>query len=141
MDPELKGLRRCIAQEFGVAFNKFDGLWADMLLQLVEVSGGPDKEAAGWPKLGTPLGIVETIVPGGVFPPIDPGENAFELKRYDVIDNLTGAEGNYQTYHENQDDADELFLKELDNGYVDCNPDKSVLEERYGTYWYSPALE
>lgn len=47
------------------------GLWGALLERLVHLSEDPDSEAASWPRKGTPLGIVNEIPEGGVFPRVD----------------------------------------------------------------------
>lgn len=54
-----------------------------------------------------------------------------ELNRFDSR-YLIGVEGNYQTYHKNQQDANSLFAKAMEKGYVGLCADKSHLESSYG---------
>ena len=107
-----------------------DGLWGSALEALVAASGDPDRETATWPRLGTPLGIVETIHPSGVFPLVEPGEAA----SYSAYDSglLEGAWENYTSYEENKEAADELLQAELDKGFLEWAPNISSLEHKYG---------
>ena len=130
LDIELAGLRKHLQSQFGVAEYNGKGIWSELLQRLVQDSKDPDLEAAMWPKLGTPLGILETINPGGVFP--EAAEEPNPMQFSSGLDDLMGADGNYQTYHENKEDADNLFLKELEKGFVDWSTDKETLEAKYG---------
>lgn len=108
------------------------GLWAELFMKLVDLAGDPDREAATWPKVGTPLGICERIPSGGVFPQVDHKQFLTEQNRLEAIAGLVGSEGNYISYDENKADADELFIKEMENGYVDWSTDQGSLEKKYG---------
>ena len=127
----LDKLRNAMATEFSVGSPPKSGLWSELMVQMTKDANDPDTEAATWPQRGTPLGILEEIVPGGVFPR-DEEHNPRELDRMLALDTLVGTEGNYQTYEQNKQDADDLFTQELQKGFVDWSTDKSTLEDKYG---------
>ena len=131
-DDGIAQLRNKISHDFDVSLPASAGLWSELLTRLVKDAGDPDSEAASWPLLGTPLGIEEEIIPGGVFPTCNDNHYSIEAERWSAVDSLVGAEGNYQTYDENQQDADALFIKELEKGFVDWSTDRKTLDCKYG---------
>ena len=109
------------------------GLWGDLLVKLVHMSGDPDKEAATWPSIGAPLGIEEHLAPGGVFPKVQ-GEDQFgESERLEKIAELQGAQYNYVSYEEHKDAAEALFEKERQQGFAVWSAKREDLEKTVGT--------
>lgn len=129
---ELSLVAADLAEMFGCGAKPCEGLWSSLLVKLVKCSGDPDEPAACWPELGTPLGIVEPIPFGGVFPRIAPDQVLSEGKRLQSVQGLIGADHNYKSYDEERLLAEELFSKELHKGYVDFSLDREVLEAKYG---------
>lgn len=76
------------------------GIWSEFLTVLVDKAGDPDREVTRWPRVGTPLGIVEDIPVGGVFPLLPEGQSKMEEDRLAAIEELYGSDGNYITYEE-----------------------------------------
>ena len=108
------------------------GLWSSWLTVLVRESGDPDAWAATWPALGTPLGILEEIPFGGVFPRVQEGFEGSGEEHQESLKKLRGAEDNYMSYNENIKAGEELFSKEIEKGFAEWNRDRSVLENKYG---------
>lgn len=96
------------------------------------MSDDPDRSAASWPGLGTPLGIEEPIPDGGVFPAVHEDEAEAEGQRMAALHSLQGAEENYKSYHEGKEVADELFRKEVHRGFAEWSSDRKVLENKFG---------
>ena len=132
VDAELAQLRQHLGAKFSAERSHSEGLWSELLVQLVEKAGDPDKEAATWPRTGTPLGICETIPFGHVFPRMEPDQFVTECERLASLNDLAGAHGNYTTYEENKRDAEELFSLELSKGFVDWSSKREHLEAKYG---------
>ena len=61
------------------------GLWGALLERLVHLSGGPHSEAGSWPEKGTPLGIVNDIPEGGVFPKVEADDHWQEGDKEDSL--------------------------------------------------------
>ena len=129
---ELTWLRAKVAKVFGCAPH-VHGLWGALLERLVHLSDDPDTEAASWPRKGTPLGIVNEIPVGGVFPEVEEEDPWQEGEKLDSLAELEGALNNYMSYEEEKEAADALFQKEVDKGFVRWAKDKEVLEDMYGT--------
>lgn len=90
-------------------------------------------EVATWPTLGTPLGIVNEIPPGGVFPKVVEEEAWDESHKSESLDELEGALNNYKSYEEAKLAADELFRREVDMGFAQWSLSREELEQKYGT--------
>lgn len=108
------------------------GLWGNLLERLVDSSQDPDVEVATWPNKGTPLGILNEIPPGGVFPKVEEGLDCEEDERMNSLEELDGALNNYKSYDEAKSAADELFRKELEKGFVQRAERREDLEVHYG---------
>ena len=67
LEVALTAVRRDLSKVFGCEVTDA-GIWSGLLVKLVQLAGDPDKPAAMWPELGTPLGIEESVPLGGVFP-------------------------------------------------------------------------
>eukprot|EP00435_Cladocopium_sp_Y103_P039159 s1436_g10.t1 len=68
----------------------------------------------------------------GLWAEVDEEQFLTERSRLETTAGLVGAEGNYMSDDENKADADELFIKEMENGYVDWSTDLRSLEQKYG---------
>ena len=75
-------------------------------------------EVATWPTLGTPLGIVNEIPPGGVFPKV-------------VKEEAWGESHKYKSYEEAKIAADELFRREVDMGFAQWSLSRLELEQKW----------
>ena len=109
-----------------------EGVWGEALSRLVELSGDPDGEAASWPTLGAPLGIVHRIPAGGVFPMVTEDKQKSEEERLNHLLDLGGATNNYKSYEENKTDADALFEQEVDKGFAEWSTSRGELESKVG---------
>lgn len=126
-------LQSSMAKCLGIAKDgRIHGLWSNFLRKLVRDAKDPDEEVATWLEKGTPLGIEESIIPGGVFPAVRQEFAGQEAERLQAIDGLMGADGSYIAYEENKLDADELFAEEVKKGFVHWSTDKEALESKYG---------
>ena len=130
LEPDLTRLRALLANQWSC--EQTDGLWGDLLSRLVEAAGDPDREAASWPTLGTPLGLEETLTPGGVFPHLEARELVDDRNRLLESAQLPGASSNYESYEQNYAEADQLFWKEVEAGYVEWSRDRAALEATVG---------
>ena len=128
---ELDWARRKIGQLFGCEPQEH-GLWGSLLERLVQLSGDPDAEAATWPRLGTPLGILNAIPTGGVFPKLEEDTRWEEARKLESLNWLEGASKNYKSYEESARAADALFQKEVDKGFVHWSKKRCELEATYG---------
>ena len=108
------------------------GLWSSWLTALVRESGDPDVWAATWPALGAPLGILEEIPFGGVFPRVQEGFEGSKEEHMDSLRSLKGADDNYMSYNENMKAGEELFAKEIEKGFAEWSKDRKCLEDKYG---------
>ena len=132
LEKYISMVRARLAKEFKLDPRHNSGIWGRFLSRIVQEAGDPDEEVATWPDKGTPLGIEEKIPSGGVFPLVDQAQFPQECNRLNLISGLFGAEGNYTTYLEHKQEADDLFLKEVANGFAEWSEDKSTLEAKYG---------
>lgn len=128
---ELTWLRQKVSHVLGCGPHE-RGLWGPLLGKLVLLSGDPDSEAASWPRRGTPVGIVNEIPEGGVFPKIDEDTLWLEGDRLDSLAELDGALNNYKSYEEELEAADALFQKEVDKGFVHWSKSRAELENKFG---------
>ena len=128
----ISSVRAHLAHGLGVKINSKDGLQDWLLEAVVSQAADPDAEAASWVRRGTPLGIVEPIPPGGVFPqavraPDDPS-----------LDTLEGAAGNYSSYEEHKKLADDEFRQELRAGFASYYACREDLQKAVGAPVSSP---
>ena len=132
---QVKHLRQVLAGQLNLKDSGPDGnsLWGALFEKLVILSKDPDKEAATWPSAGTPLGILNHIPPGGVFPLLEESETWAESQRLQSLGELPGVDENYTTYFENKQAADELFQEEVRQGFAEWAPDRRTLEGQVGT--------
>ena len=130
-DRELAWLRQKVGHILGCEPHEH-GLWGSLLEKLVLLSEDPDSEAASWPRKGTPVGIVNEIPEGGIFPKLDEDLTWQEGDRLDSLAELDGALSNYKSYEEELEAADALFQKEVDKGFVYWSMDRTELEKKFG---------
>ena len=128
---ELSWLRVKVTSVF-VCETYQHGLWGTLLEKLVHMSGDPDIDTAIWPSRGTPLGKVNEIPEGGVFPKVEEDNTWQEGDKLDSLAELEGALNNYKSYEEEREAADALFQKEVEKGFVHWAKDKAELESRHG---------
>ena len=131
---DIQRIRNHFAHGLGLADRgpSQQSLWGTLLKHLVAQSGDPDVEAASWPDIGTPLGILNAIPPGGVFPSLEESEYWVEGERLSSLAEVPGADSNYVSYMENQHVADKLFLEEVQQGFAAWSPDRKTLEDEVG---------
>ena len=132
LEPDLNKLQHLLSDAWRCKRKSASGLWGDMLSKLVESAHDPDREAASWPELGTPLGLEEPLAPGGVFPKLEATELKDDRWRLLQLTHLAGALNNYQSYEQNAAEADALFWKEVEAGYVEWTPNRTILEAKVG---------
>ena len=94
------------------------------------LTSDPDTETATWPRLGTPLGIVEPIRPSNIFLLLADDDVEHAAPYEDLA--LEGAWANYKSYDENREEAEALFDIELEKGFVEWSPNLASLEAKYG---------
>lgn len=128
---ELEWVRARLASIFNCRTHE-RGLWGPLLEKLVQLSNDPDSEAASLPSHGTPLGILNRIPPGKVFPQLREDTRWEEQTKWDSLDWLEGASENYKSYEEAKQEADTLFQKELNKDFVDWSPSRTELEQVHG---------
>ena len=87
------------------------GLQGKLIGRLAAEAQDPDLAAAQWMDTTVPLGINEPIAPGGVFPLLSQEEAQHNISRYAPPDLKQAALGNYQSYEEAKDLADEEIAK------------------------------
>ena len=107
-----------------------DGLQGPLVALIANAAGAPDREVPRWLMSTTPLGIVETIESGNVFPRTDALGRGAESDIGRAL--LEAVKGNYTSYRENMEPADALLQKEIDAGYVRWSADREVLERECG---------
>ena len=131
---QLQFMRCRIAHELGLKDTgpTTSSLWGTLFKKLVLLSQDPDTEVATWPDAGTPLGILNPILPGGVFPHLDETEVWAESERLNSLSEIRGADSNYISYKDNQEAADELFWEEVQQGFADWSHNRETLEARVG---------
>jgi hypothetical protein len=122
-------LQAALHRKFGFG-SKAPGLWGGALERLVTLTSDPDTETATWPRLGTPLGIVEPIRPSNIFLLLADDDVEHAAPYEDLA--LEGAWANYKSYDENREEAEALFDIELEKGFVEWSPNLASLEAKYG---------
>ena len=124
-----------LAREFGVVSNRGDGLQASLFAVLTEAAGDPDVVVPAWLDGQVPLGIEVPIEPGGVFPSVPPSGVGCERNRLRYL-HLSGAAdlayGNYASYHEHRELADDELRRELEAGFLDWHAEREILEKQVG---------
>ena len=129
----LNNLRRRLTKHLQlVPFKMEEVLWSGFLEKAVELADDPDKEAASWPRIGTPLGIEEPLTDGGVFPRLGKDELVEDSLRLSRLSMLEGADNNYQSVDEHKVQAAEVFQKEIDKNFVLIEGSKARLEDKVG---------
>ena len=103
--------RRKIARDWGASVTD-SGLQREVFEQLMKDAGDPDEEVPKWLQDHTPLGIDRIIVPGNVFPIIEPKSVAPALSK--LTDLIAGwhvgqrrakgatSDENYKSYDDNK---------------------------------------
>ena len=129
LEAGLTLLQAALHRKFGFG-SKAPGLWGGALERLVTLTSDPDTETATWPRLGTPLGIVEPIRPSNIFPLLADDDVEHAAPYEDLA--LEGAWANYKSYDENREEAEALFDIELEKGFVEWSPNLASLEAKYG---------
>ena len=134
-DSRVHELRRELASALGLnsPHEEPEGLQAWLFKGLLEAAGDPETEVPKWLATFTPLGILEPIIPSGIFPACAPRSVGPELDRVGTLSVSPYPDGfkNYTSYSEHQVLADAAMLREVQRGFAETG-DISELTARYG---------
>ena len=109
------------------------GLFPGIVEALTVASCDPDVHIHEWLRGKAPVGITAPIQPGGVFPVISPQSVGKEKDRARYLHAKVWGNANYASYDEHKVQADELFHKEVQKGYVQWAASRDELEREVGT--------
>ena len=108
-------------------------LFPGIVEALTVASCDPDVHIHEWLRGKAPVGITAPIQPGGVFPVISPQSVGKEKDRARYLHAKVWGNANYASYDEHKVQADELFHKEVQKGYVQWAASRDELEREVGT--------
>ena len=94
------------------------GLFPGIVEAMTAASCDPDVHIHEWLRGKAPVGITAPTQPGGVFPVISPQSVGKEKDRARYLHAKVWGNANYGSYDEHKVQADELFHKEVQKGYV-----------------------
>ena len=109
------------------------GLFPGIVEALTVAASDPDVHVHGWLRGKAPVGITAPIQPGGVFPVISPQSVGKEKDRARYLHAKVWGNANNASYDEHKVQADELFHKEVQKGYVQWAASRNELEREVGT--------
>ena len=109
------------------------GLFPGIVEALTVASCDPDVHIHEWLRGKAPVGITAPIQPGGIFPVISPQSVGKEKDRARYLHAKVWGNANYASYDEHKVQADELFHKEVQKGYVQWAASRDELEREVGT--------
>ena len=135
--------RKMIEQEFMINGQDEElGLQGLLFKALLEAAGDPEIEVPQWLSGYAPLGIENEIKPAGVFPQIDArsvGPEIGELmelvpgwQQAQKMSKQMSGDGNYTSYADHQEAAEEELAKEHKNGYFKWYPNTETAEQNHG---------
>ena len=131
----LSQMQNMVAADLGFDLRQVDSpdsLQGKLLRYLAAQAGDPDLAAAEWMASTAPLGILNPIVPGGAFPLISDETAAKNRNKYAQPDPVKAELGNYKSYEEAQELADQELEKELAKGFLITAPTRKELEHKVG---------
>ena len=111
------------------------GLFPGIVEALTVASRDPDVHVHEWLGGKAPVGITAPIQSGGVSPVISPQSVGKVKDRARYLHAKVWGNANYARYDEHKVEADELFHKEVQKGYVQWAASRDELEREVGTLY------
>ena len=128
----ISAARGAIAAAVNIEVYSGTGIWAKALATFVGEAKDPDVVVPEWLGGATPLGIKEQIVACGIFPPLSRQEAEAAARNYAPAEVLPQTFGNYSSYDEFREQADQELRREADAGFVEFFDTRAAMEAAVG---------